>query len=81
MDMGISVSELEEYINNVDCPPFPHPMPQLPLPRPSNLNFLKPGSREILSRPIHIHEHLPPMYPEKEGEWGGSLTFVPLGEL
>ncbi|XP_042213452.1 transcription initiation factor TFIID subunit 3-like isoform X2 [Homarus americanus] len=68
LDMGISVSELEEYINNVDCPPFPNLLSALPVPRTSNLNFLKPGSREILSRPIHIHEHLPPMYPEKEEE-------------
>lgn len=67
-DMGISVPELEEYINNVDCPAFPHLLPSLPVPRTSNLNFLKPGSRELLSRPIHIHEHLPPMYPEKEEE-------------
>lgn len=68
LDMGISVSELEEYVNNVDCSPFPHLLPSLPVPRTSNLNFLKPGAREILSRPIHIHEHLPPMYPEKEEE-------------
>ncbi|XP_063851450.1 transcription initiation factor TFIID subunit 3-like isoform X2 [Scylla paramamosain] len=68
MDMGISVPELEDYFSNVDCPPFPHPLPALPVTRPSNLNFLKPGAREILSRPIHIHEHLPPMYPEKEEE-------------
>ncbi|KAK3858628.1 hypothetical protein Pcinc_035186 [Petrolisthes cinctipes] len=68
LDMGISVPELEEYINNVDCLPYPHPLPALPVSRPSNLNFLKPGTRETLSRPIHIHEHLPPMYPEKEEE-------------
>lgn len=66
-DMGISVAELEEYVNNVDCPPFTK-LPSIPVPRASNLNFLKPGAREILSRPIHIHEHLPPMYPEKEEE-------------
>merc|ERR1711915_706862 len=45
-DMGVSIAELEEYVNNVECPPFPVKLPSLPVPRASNLNFLKPGSRE-----------------------------------
>ena len=67
-EMGISISELEEFINSVDSGPFPHQVPAVPVSRQSNLNFLKPGSRETLSRPVHIHEHLPPMHPEKEGK-------------
>ena len=28
---------------------------------------MKPGSREVLHRPYHIYDYLPPMYPEMEG--------------
>uniref|UniRef100_A0A146LLZ1 Transcription initiation factor TFIID subunit 3 n=1 Tax=Lygus hesperus TaxID=30085 RepID=A0A146LLZ1_LYGHE len=65
MDLGISLPELEEYVNyfdNNNCPEIA----QYPVPKESSLNFLKPGSREVVTRPVHIHEHLPPMYPHLE---------------
>lgn len=67
-ELKISLPELEEFVNSVESVPFPDVLPKLPLVRPPQLNLLKPGSREIVSRPIHIHEHLPPMMPDKEGK-------------
>ncbi|KAF2369089.1 Bromodomain associated domain [Trinorchestia longiramus] len=74
LEMKVSLPELEEFTNSVDGIPFPDPVPKFPLPRTSELNFLKPGSREILSRPLHIHEHLPPMLPDlqEDGKDGSS---------
>lgn len=65
-DLHIQLPELSEYTHSV--PPVPPPVKteKFPKPKESNLNFLKPGSHEVVTRPMHVHEHLPPMYPEKE---------------
>ncbi|XP_045779064.1 transcription initiation factor TFIID subunit 3 [Maniola jurtina] len=65
-DLHIQLPELAEYTRSV--PPVPPPVrtEKFPKPKESNLNFLKPGSHEVVTRPMHVHEHLPPMYPEKE---------------
>lgn len=65
-DMSINISDLEEYIRNVDSVSCTVDVPQYPIPKDSHLNFLKPGSKEVVTRPVHIHEHLPPVNPIKE---------------
>ncbi|CAH1995690.1 unnamed protein product [Acanthoscelides obtectus] len=66
-EMGINVAELEEYTTFVNFAPPATPTPKFPLPKEDNLNFLKPGSKEVVTRPVHIPEHLPPMFPLLEG--------------
>lgn len=66
-DLNIQLSDIEEYITNVDPLPCVIDVPKFPVPKESHLNFLKPGSKEVVTRMVHIHEHLPPIYPEKEG--------------
>ncbi|KAJ8921561.1 hypothetical protein NQ315_010466 [Exocentrus adspersus] len=66
-EMGINLPELEEYVTYVNFAPGPAPVPKFPIPKENNLNFLKPGSKEVVTRPVHIHEHLPPMNPLLEG--------------
>ncbi|XP_063928432.1 transcription initiation factor TFIID subunit 3 isoform X2 [Zophobas morio] len=66
-EMGVSVSELEEYVRYVNFGPPPSAVPKYPIPKEDHLNFLKPGSKEVVTRPVHIHEHLPPMNPLLEG--------------
>lgn len=68
-DLNINVADLEEYISNVDSVPCIINVPKFPIPKESNLNFLKPGSKEVVTRPVHIHEHLPPIQPHE----GNSL--------
>lgn len=65
--MNIDIQELAEYVKNVDSVPCAIQVPQYPIRRENHLNFLKPGSREVVTRPVHIHEHLPAMYPDTEG--------------
>lgn len=66
-EMGINLGELEEYTTYVNFAPPAAPVPKFPIPKENNLNFLKPGSKEVVTRPVYIHEHLPPMYPLLEG--------------
>uniref|UniRef100_A0A131Y4Z7 Putative transcription initiation factor tfiid subunit 3 n=1 Tax=Ixodes ricinus TaxID=34613 RepID=A0A131Y4Z7_IXORI len=67
-DLGILLSELEEFTSNVEPVPFAQRLPQFPVARPSSLQHPKQGSRELLHRPHWVHEFLPPMHPELEEE-------------
>lgn len=66
-EFHINLSELEEYVTNVDFGPPAVSVPKYPIPKENHLNFLKPGSKEVVTRPVHIHEHLPPMFTVQEG--------------
>lgn len=66
-DFHVNLSELEEYVRYVDFADSPSAVAKYPLPKEDHLNFLKPGSKEVVTRPVHIHEHLPPMHPVLEG--------------
>lgn len=60
--LASGIFQLHQFISTVETPNFSGLIPPaLPVPRASNFNFLRPGSQEIVTRPIHIHEHLPPM--------------------
>lgn len=59
-----------EYVDPI---PFALPVPKYPIPKESHLNFLKPGSQEVLTRPMHIPEYMPPMQPEPEEEPATSI--------
>ncbi|XP_059046873.1 transcription initiation factor TFIID subunit 3 [Achroia grisella] len=65
-DLHVQLPELAEYTRSVPPVAAPTNGERFPKPKESNLNFLKPGSHEVVTRPVHVHEHLPPMYPEKE---------------
>ncbi|KAJ6635527.1 Transcription initiation factor TFIID subunit 3 [Pseudolycoriella hygida] len=67
-DMNVNIPDLEEYVNNVDPVPCAIDVPKFPAQKENHLNFLKPGSKEVVTRPVHIHEYLPPMFPEREDE-------------
>ena len=66
-DVNINLGELEEYIEKVDDRALvTEQVPSFPAPSKTDLNFLKPGSQEVLHRKSHIEHYLPPMYPELE---------------
>lgn len=60
-DLNIDLPDLEDYIKYVDFGQAPTSVPKYPIRKEDHLNFLKPGSKEVVTRPVHIHEHLPPM--------------------
>lgn len=64
--MGIQLSELEEYVNNVEPVAFAHQVAAFPLAHKSNFQFPKPKSRAVAQRPEWIHEYLPLTHPEQE---------------
>ena len=65
--MGIKIDDLSEYIEQFDCKALiTETIPVFPQPSETRLNHMKPGSREVLHRPYHIYDYLPPMYPEME---------------
>ena len=64
-DLGVSIPDLEEYVQHFEVAPSKE-IPSFPVPSQDDLNILKPGSREVLHRPMHVHDHLPAMYPELE---------------
>ena len=61
--INVNLNELLDYINNVEPVPFALEVPKFPARKESALNFLKPGSKEVLTRRVHVHDHLPPMLP------------------
>jgi len=63
--LGVDLSDLEEYVQHFEIPCVKE-VPAYPTETLDQLSFLKPGSREVLQRPIHIYDYLPPMYPELE---------------
>lgn len=74
--MNIDIQELAEYVKNVDSVQCPVQVPHYPLRRENHLNFLKPGSREVVTRPVHVHEHLPAMYPDTEGNVNDRVSIL-----
>ncbi|XP_039496605.1 uncharacterized protein LOC120454923 isoform X1 [Drosophila santomea] len=60
-NLSINVQELLDYIANVEPVGFIRDVPQFPIGKSVNMNFLKPGSAETLTRPVYIFEYLPPM--------------------
>ncbi|KAL9695729.1 hypothetical protein quinque_015014 [Culex quinquefasciatus] len=67
-EIGMNLGELQEYLQFVDPIERPFEVPRYPLAKESHLNFLKPGSKEVLTRPVHIPEHMPPMLVDSEEE-------------
>lgn len=65
-DLHINIADLEEYVRYVESSP-PIDSPLFPIRKESHLNFLKPGSGEVVTRPVHVNEHLPPMFKITEG--------------
>lgn len=64
----VSLAELRRYIKQTGPVKFPHSLPTLNISGKNTFNSMKPGSREIVTRPIHFHEHLPTIYSEQIDE-------------
>lgn len=59
--MNVDINQLAEYVKNVDSVSCVISVPKLPISHDNHLNFLKPGSKEVVTRSVHVHEHLPAM--------------------
>ncbi|XP_052863387.1 transcription initiation factor TFIID subunit 3-like [Anopheles cruzii] len=75
-DMGINLQEVMEYIQFVDPIPLALAVRRFPIPKDSQLSFMKPGSKEVLTRPVHIPEHMPPIFLEVENDDPGPGALI-----
>ena len=66
-DLGINLAELGDFVDHVEVPPAHADLPKFPAPRTNQLCFPSRNSREVKEREEHVYDHLPPMYPCKEG--------------
>lgn len=80
-EMKINLNELKEYVEFIDPIACPAPISKYPIPKESHLNFLKPGSQEVLTRPNHIPDYLPPMQPPEEEEEMPSTSSSSGGDI
>ena len=76
-NMGVSISELEEYIRHVEPLPFAHEIVQFPAPKKCNLQIPNPSHKELQTREEHIEDYMPLLYPTPEGKGRRRLSSVP----
>ena len=70
--LRIDISDLEMYLNHLkQCDGVLNraAVPKFPAKSDTNLNFLKPGSREVLVRKMHVQDYFPPMHAELEDDY------------
>ncbi|XP_055703576.1 transcription initiation factor TFIID subunit 3 isoform X2 [Phlebotomus papatasi] len=67
-DWRVNYADIIEYVKNVSPEECAIKVPKYPAKKADHLNFLKPGSKEVITRPVHIPDYLPPMLPEQEEE-------------
>lgn len=81
--LRIDISDLEMYLNHLkQCDGVLNraAVPQFPAKSDTNLNFLKPGSREVLVRKMHVQDYFPPMYAEMEDDYHNTSVASGAGD-
>ncbi|XP_061576986.1 transcription initiation factor TFIID subunit 3 isoform X1 [Cololabis saira] len=66
--MGVSLGELEDYVNNLESVPFPQQTPLFPVSKNNVLQFPQPGARDVEERKDYIPDHMPPLVSLQEEE-------------
>lgn len=66
--MGVSLGELEDYVNNMEAVGFTHQIPLFPVTKNNMLQFPQPGVRDAEERKDYIPDYLPPLVSLQEEE-------------
>ncbi|XP_067861215.1 transcription initiation factor TFIID subunit 3 isoform X2 [Heptranchias perlo] len=66
--MGISLSELEDYIHNLEPIGFAHQIPAFPVSKNNVLQFPQPGTKILSEEREYIPEYMPPLISSQEEE-------------
>ncbi|MED6283149.1 transcription initiation factor TFIID subunit 3 [Characodon lateralis] len=66
--MGVNLSELEDYVNNLEPVPFTHQTPLFPVNKNNVLQFPQAGVRDAEERKDYIPEYMPPLVSLQEAE-------------
>lgn len=66
--MGVSLGELEDYVNNMEAVSFTHQIPLFPVSKNNVLQFPQPGARDTEERKDYIPDYMPPLVSLQEEE-------------
>ncbi|XP_058502057.1 transcription initiation factor TFIID subunit 3 isoform X1 [Solea solea] len=66
--LGVSLSELEDYVHNLEPVTFAHQTPLFPVSKNNVLQFPQPGARDAEERKDYIPHHMPPLVSLQEEE-------------
>ncbi|KAM4573058.1 transcription initiation factor TFIID subunit 3 [Odontesthes bonariensis] len=66
--LGVSLSELEDYVNNLEPVAFAHQTPLFPVSKNNLLQFPQPGARDAEERKDYIPDYMPPLVSLQEEE-------------
>lgn len=77
--LGVSLSELEDYVNNLEPVSFAHQTPLFPVTKNNVLQFPQPGGRDAEERMEYIPDYMPPLVSLQEGKF--SISYFPIGKL
>ncbi|XP_075998320.1 transcription initiation factor TFIID subunit 3 [Genypterus blacodes] len=66
--LGVSLSELEDYVHNLEPVAFAHQTPLFPVSKNNVMQFPQPGARDAEERKDYIPEYLPPLVSLQEEE-------------
>ncbi|XP_037622709.1 transcription initiation factor TFIID subunit 3 isoform X2 [Sebastes umbrosus] len=66
--LGVSLSELEDYVHNLEPVAFAQQTPLFPVSKNNVLQFPQPGARDAEERKDYIPDHMPPLVSLQEEE-------------
>lgn len=66
--LGVSLSELEDYVHNLEPVAFAHQTPLFPVSKNNVLQFPQPGARDAEERKDYIPDYMPPLVSLQEEE-------------
>ncbi|KAM9854463.1 transcription initiation factor TFIID subunit 3 [Aulostomus maculatus] len=66
--LGVSLGELEDYVNNLEPVAFNHQTPLFPVSKNNLLQFPQPGARDTEERKDYIPDYMPPLVSLQEEE-------------
>ncbi|MGH0155034.1 UNVERIFIED_CONTAM: hypothetical protein FKN15_045500 [Acipenser sinensis] len=81
--MGVNLSELEDYVHNLEPVGFAHQIPLFPVSKNNILQFPQPGTQDAEERKEYIPDYMPPIVSSQEDDVGPAfkLMGVNLSEL
>ncbi|XP_049578321.1 transcription initiation factor TFIID subunit 3 [Syngnathus scovelli] len=66
--LGVSLSELDDYVNNLEPVAFPQQLPTFPVAKNNVLQFPQPGAQFAEERRDYIPDYMPPLVSLQEEE-------------
>lgn len=66
--LGVSLTELEDYVHNLEPVAFHHQTPLFPVSKNNVLQFPQPGARDAEERKDYIPDYMPPLVSLQEEE-------------